>query len=810
MRTPLLIALAALPAFAYTFQAPAPLTVSRQGLSTVAVVSTDFNGDGIADVATVNLGVPPLGGLQASSVGVLLGTRGGAPGNLQEFPLEGNAVDLVAGDFNGDGVPDIAALSVTAGGARICLLPGSGNGVFSIPICSAAAGSPSRMTAVDLNRDNRLDLILLRAFDSRVSAYLNNGSGAFSAGAEAEVTSPAALATADWNRDGIPDAAVISRSGVLTLLLSSPTAPFQMRQSRSIGPAVNDVVVLDLNRDGIPDILLTDPQAATVSHALGRTDPNAFLGPLNSQPFPARGLSFRLADINADSHPEVIVATAAGMMVIASNGDGTLTIPNPPGAPPVSTGSFAAGDADGDGRIDLFVAAPSTGGTGTFFLKSRATETLTFLEVTPATATYGARSQITIRVRMAEPAPVLLPLSGASAELLDGDQVLQTVPMPPATSGTLEVANVRFETALPAGTRDLRARFRGSSVYLGSVSPPVRTAIAPSESFVRFQGPPMDVSYTQGLRLNATVIGPLVVANEGIVRLLVNGSVIAQSFVNGGVSQLFLPPSLPLGRIRVQLAYEGTNFLPSRSEELEFNVTGGQVTAASAASYRPSTAPDSLAVLAIPGLVRPAGVAAAAVPWPLELAGVQVEVRENAGGTARKAGLTYAGSGQVNVHLPAGLPPGAHRVVAIIDGVEAASGQLQIAPAAPGVFTVDGSGAGAPAAFAALYGADGTPRDMPVFACANGSCLPAPLDTGGEGEILVLTLFGTGWRGANSVGASIAGVPVEVQFSGAQPSTPGLDQVNIRVPRSLAGRGQVELVISADATVANAVRIWIR
>jgi uncharacterized protein (TIGR03437 family) len=799
MRKVLVFVCSAMVAAAYSFQAPVGLALSRQGLATVAVATADFNRDGVADIASGNLGTPPLSGVQVSTIGVLLGTRGGVPGGLQEYPLEGNVTEILTGDFTADGNADVLALTVTPTGTKLCMYGGTGSGGFATPVCSAVAGAPSRMAAGDIDRDGRMDVVIIRTFDGVVMAMRNVGGGGFVAGATANVQAPTALALADWNGDAIPDAAVVSRTGQLVLLLSSTTALFQSTQTLAAGVAVSDIAIADLNRDRRPDVLLTDPQAGTVSYAYGRAEAAAYLGALRTVPFAARGGTLRAADLNGDGFAEVIAGTAAGMLVISGSADGTLSVPAPPGAPPAGATTFAAGDVNGDGRLDLVA--------GALLLLGQSTATVTRLEVTPTSSVFGQRVQVTVRVQMATLGTVAVPLTGATVELLDGATVLQTLPVAEAAPGSVELANTRLELTLPVGTKDLSARFAGTTTYLGSAAAPVRVTVAASATTIRFQTAPFDVSYTQGLRVNAVVNGTLAVANEGLVRLLVNGSVVAQGLVNAGVAQLLIPPGLPLGKIRVRMEYEGTNFLASTTGDVEYLVKGGTVTAASAASYRGVVAPDSLAVLALPGLVRAAGASADAVPWPLALGGVEVEVRDASGLTRQKAGLVYAGTGQVNVHLPATVPSGARRLVVFVDGVEAATGEVQVSAVAPGLFTADGSGTGVLAAYAALYKADGAVQEQRVISCDTGRCVAAPLELGEAGDSLVLTVFGTGWRKAESTVATVDGRPAQILFTGAQPEVPGLDQANIRIPREAAGRGEVDIFVIADGVATNGGRI---
>ena len=78
---------------------------------------------------------------------------------------------------------------------------------------------------------------------------------------------------------------------------------------------------------------------------------------------------------------------------------------------------------------------------------------------------------------------------------------------------------------------------------------------------------------------------------------------------------------------------------------------------------------------------------------------------------------------------------------------------------------------------------------------------------------IFLILFGTGMRYRNSLAgaaASIGGVNAEVFYVGAQGGFVGLDQANVRIPRSLLGRGEVNVALTVDGVPANAVTISVK
>ena len=95
-----------------------------------------------------------------------------------------------------------------------------------------------------------------------------------------------------------------------------------------------------------------------------------------------------------------------------------------------------------------------------------------------------------------------------------------------------------------------------------------------------------------------------------------------------------------------------------------------------------------------------------------------------------------------------------------------------------------------------------------VFTCnppAVRSCLPAPLSLGGAGDTLYVELYGTGIRGAAAVQCFVAGQSVPVLYAGPVASDAGLDQVNISIPKSLAGAGDVRVYLVADGVASNVV-----
>ncbi len=234
----------------------------------------------------------------------------------------------------------------------------------------------------------------------------------------------------------------------------------------------------------------------------------------------------------------------------------------------------------------------------------------------------------------------------------------------------------------------------------------------------------------------------------------------------------------------------------------------------SAASFAgPELAVESIVAAFGGGLATNTQVASS-VPLPIELAGTRILVRDSAG-AERAAPLFFVAPSQVNYQMPAGLAAGPAKLT-ISGGDGALSvGTAAISSVAPGLFSANANGQGVAAAVAVRVKADGSQLFEPVvrFDSAQNRFVPIPIDLGPPGETVAVVLFGTGLRNRSaqtSVNVKLGGADAPVQYASFAPGFVGLDQVNVVVPRSLAGRGEVEVALAADGKPANAVSISIR
>ena len=233
----------------------------------------------------------------------------------------------------------------------------------------------------------------------------------------------------------------------------------------------------------------------------------------------------------------------------------------------------------------------------------------------------------------------------------------------------------------------------------------------------------------------------------------------------------------------------------------------------SAASYSEEIASEAVASAFGSGLAT-ASLAASAVPLPTALAGTAVKVKDSLG-AERLAPLFYVSPTQVNYLIPAGTAPGLAIVTITSSDGKVAMGATNIAWVAPSLFSANSNGQGVAAAAIQRVRADGTQsyETVAAFDSTQNKFVATPINLGAATEQVYLTLFGTGIRHSSSlaaVKAQIGGVVMPVVYAGAQGGYVGLDQVNVLLPRSLAGRGDVEVKLVVDLQTTNTVKINIK
>jgi uncharacterized protein (TIGR03437 family) len=410
---------------------------------------------------------------------------------------------------------------------------------------------------------------------------------------------------------------------------------------------------------------------------------------------------------------------------------------------------------------------------------------------------YGQSVTLTAKVASQTPAGVTPP--SGPVQLLDGTTLVATGTL---TQGTA-VMNV---TTLDAGSHQITAAYPGDSNWFNATTAGVPQPVAKAQTALAFDVLP-DVSGSPQVTVTANVgiAAPGGGIPGGTVQFVdtANNLVLGTAQVVGGTAKATLSEPTASSRT-ITAIYSGTpNYVDSKSPDVT------QISIANAAGFNAFHAsPDQ--IMSIFGANLASGVASAtAVPLPLALAGTTVKITD-AAGVDHQVGLYFASPTQVNLLIPSDVPLGSVRVTVTNSTGDSFPIVTAATSTAPGLFSANADGHGIAAAQVVRVFPDGTfaIENVAKLDAAQKVFVAAPISFGSEQ--LFLTLYGTGIRhtpGQNSVTCTINGQSVPILFAGAQPTFTGLDQINVTLPRTLAGTGLATVVVQVDGQTSNSVNV---
>jgi hypothetical protein len=268
---------------------------------------------------------------------------------------------VTAADFNGDGIPDLAVLSDDSNGRGLSILLGNGDGTFLakqtiVTTVDMPGDVPMSVVVGDFNGDGIPDLAL-GEYSGHVAVLLGNGDGTFQTPTEycGNCNSIASIAVGDFNLDGRLDLAVTTWDDVVTVLLGNGDGTFQMGGAYAVGNGASGIAVGDFNGDGKLDVAVANTNDGTVSILLGNGD-----GTFQAQktlPAGAYPTSLAVGDFRQNGKLDLVVGDVCylcGIGVLLGNGDGTFQAAQPYAANGPIT--IVVGDFNGDGKPDLAFA----------------------------------------------------------------------------------------------------------------------------------------------------------------------------------------------------------------------------------------------------------------------------------------------------------------------------------------------------------------------------------------------------------------------------------------------------------------------
>jgi VCBS repeat protein len=348
-----------------------------QYASTFGVATGDFNGDGIPDMV-----VGQSGNYGSTGVTVYLAKGDGSFYPGISYGANSPMGYVAVADFNGDGKLDIAATDAEAGVVQIFL--GNGDGTFSIggayPTDTTEGPYPQNVVTGDFNHDGVIDLAIANEDNGSVGVLLGNGDGTFAAAVSNPTPgySPYTITAADLNGDGFVDLAVTAYTdgpaavGIL-LANNDKSGTFQAPTYYTVDGEPDFVAFGDLNKDGNVDMAVTlydgNIYPGTIEIALGNGDGTFNTGVDYASSAFGAGLSnsepadIQMIDWNGDGNLDLVYVNSrvGALAIMLGNGDGTVSAPVEFPVTEYAWG-MALADVNNDGAVDVLVGNDESGG----------------------------------------------------------------------------------------------------------------------------------------------------------------------------------------------------------------------------------------------------------------------------------------------------------------------------------------------------------------------------------------------------------------------------------------------------------------
>ena len=273
----------------------------------------------------------------------------------RSFAVSGTPTSVMTADLNRDGKLDLIVIDATSG--KVTVFLGAGGGKFDSGTEYATGLHPDAMAIGDIDGDGRQDIVVADSTEGTVTAFYGDGNGKLQSKGSYHVGfDPAFVAAGDFNGAGRTDFAVLSKSGkVLATLMNDGHGSLVKSAPIALAKAATSLTVADFNHDGRADLALANADG-TISTLLGNGD-----GSFRSAPeiHVSTGAisSIIVGDFNRDGKVDLAVTEADNRMVsvLLGKGDGGFSsaVHYPVGSHPVAA---AVADFDEDGIPDLVVA----------------------------------------------------------------------------------------------------------------------------------------------------------------------------------------------------------------------------------------------------------------------------------------------------------------------------------------------------------------------------------------------------------------------------------------------------------------------
>jgi flagellin-like hook-associated protein FlgL len=358
------------------------------------VQSGDFNNDGILDVANV---IDTTGDIRIR-FGIGDGTFNTGI-TLSPQVASGRVLDVHIADVNGDGKLDVLSTNT---GSTFNVFLGSGDGTFSGPTSysySATTNQDGRgITTGDFNGDGKVDVAVANFTGTNVSILYGNGDGSYGSASTVSFggTAPSELAAIDVDGDGKDELVVATFLGVY---LVGNTGSSTLT-STLIGDAVStrSITVGDVNKDGIMD-LVSGGTGSVVNVYTGNGN-GSFKARTSYATSSANIQNIFLADMNGDGYLDITGSNQGGNSIVTFLGKDDGTFNNGQYSTSLSNvHGLTIGDFNGDGVNDVIGSSGSVSNINLLLADTTNTNEIQIFDLTTQETSLQSLEQLTLALQ---------------------------------------------------------------------------------------------------------------------------------------------------------------------------------------------------------------------------------------------------------------------------------------------------------------------------------------------------------------------------------------------------------------------------
>jgi cyclophilin family peptidyl-prolyl cis-trans isomerase len=339
-------------------------TSTSNGSAPKDIVSADFDGDDVPDLAIANSGT--------NEVAVLLSNSDGTFGTPTTYALGASPESMVVADLDGDGDQDLAVITPAAKKLRVLL--NNGTGTFTLGAQVTLGDGATSPAIANLDSKNNTDIVALNAGSSNLDVLLNDNDGEFSYPIldtyvvskddddnTIATTTPLVVAAGNVDTDSKPDVVVVFKAtSNAAVWLGDGSGGFKSGSVFSVGDGTanaRDILLTDLDSDSKSDVAIILDSMNTISVRRGGSEGK--FGVEGKFATGANPSSLIAADIDGDSKPDLIVSNEDddNVSFFLNKGSGAfktrvnLALAGGDAAPV----AMASGDFNDDGTNDIAV-----------------------------------------------------------------------------------------------------------------------------------------------------------------------------------------------------------------------------------------------------------------------------------------------------------------------------------------------------------------------------------------------------------------------------------------------------------------------